>query len=90
MSPSKPWGTARRPRQSDVEASAPPRVWHDMEFRKLKAAERERRSRQRRAASFSIVSRGQYAAFDQFTDLLEHGAAVSRHQRKYLVGIPSY
>ena len=77
---------------------APKRTWKQvllpeygtyMEFRKLKAAEREKAKQAKEGGEpLSIVSRGQYAAFDQFTDLLEHGAAVSRHQRKYLVGIP--
>ena len=79
-------------------APAPKRTWKQMllpehgtfmEFRKLKKAEQDKAKQAKEGGeSLTIVPRGQYEAFDQFTDLLETGAEVARHQRKYLVGIP--
>ena len=79
---------------------APKRTWRDailpeygtyMQFRKLKQAEvAKARAAKDGGESLKTVARGEHAAFDQFTDLLEHGAEVAQGQRKWLVGVPVF
>ena len=60
-----------------------------MQFRKLKQADADKqRAAKDGGQSLVDVPRGEHAAFDQFTDLLDHGAEVATSQRKWLVGVP--